>query len=123
MKCSNVQLVKDAQVAGKVVLDNLECVRMVLDRRETRKQLQHIHDATKGLVRWADAVLVPERGTVESDIVLQMKAALQRCDALICKPCVACGVQQSHDMRLVCHAASLPPSVRFHASCLLCDAA
>jgi hypothetical protein len=111
-----MQLVEQSHAAGKPVLDNLDCVYAVLDRHETRKRLQHMQEATKGSVRWAAAVLVPGRGVAESDIIVQMQSALQQCDALICKPCVACGIPQSHDMRLIWDAARLPPSVCSHAS-------
>jgi hypothetical protein len=106
--------VKEAQASGKTVVDDLNSIRTVLDRRETRERLQHMQEATNGLVAWAEAVLVPSAGVTEADTMQQMQHALQQCDALICKPCVACGIPQSHDMRLVWDAASLPPSVRFH---------
>lgn len=115
-----MQLVKEAQAARKPVLDKLDCIRTVLDRRDTRKRLQHMESATDGLVRWAAAVLVPGRGAAESDAIVEMQSALQQGDALICKPCVACGIPQSHDMRLVWDAATLPPSVRSYASSQLC---
>jgi hypothetical protein len=112
-----MQLVEHAQAAGKPVLDNLDNVHTVLDRHETRQRLQHIQEATEGLIRWAPAVLVPDRGAAASDRAAQMQSALQQCDALICKPCVACGIPQSHAMRLVWSATFLPPAVCFHACC------
>ena len=115
----NVQLVNEAEARGKLILDKLDCVRTVLDRRESRKRLEHIFIATNGLVGWAPAVLVEGRGGAESNVVAQMKTALQQGDALICKPCVACGIPQSHDMRLVWAAGALPPAVRSYCTILL----
>lgn len=107
-----VQLMRTAEARGALVIDPLPAVGSVMDRREARRRLESIHSATNGLVRWAEAIEVAGRGDEEQKQVAQMSSALQHCDALICKPCVACGVHQSHDMRLVWDPRCLPPSVR-----------
>lgn len=115
-----MQLVNEAAAHGKLIVDTLDCIRTVLDRMETRSRLQHMHQATNGLVDWAAAVLVAGRGAAESSAVATMQSALQQCDALICKPCVACGIAQSHDMRLVWDSGCLPPSVCSYSSLQSC---
>lgn len=107
-----VQLMRAAEDRGLLVIDPLAAVATVVDRREVRRRLESIDSATNGLVRWAEAIEVAGRGNEEHKQVPRMCVALQQCDALICKPCVACGVHQSHDMRLVWDPRSLPPSVR-----------
>lgn len=108
----HLQLMEKTEAAGKPVIDTLDRIRIVLDRRETRRRLHHMEQATGGLVRWSPAVLVSGHGSEATNEISAMQQALRQCNALICKPCVACGVPQSHDMRLVWDADSLPPTVR-----------
>jgi hypothetical protein len=102
-----LQVVQRAEDLGHAVIDPLHVMSQVLDRRAIRLRLQDIASATEHLVQWSEVIeIASERALQEKSTLLQ--STLQRCDALICKPCIACGIHQSHNMVLLWDPKRLP---------------
>lgn len=107
------QVMKRAEVDGKAVLDPLPALEAILDRRTLRSRLPDLLERTSGRVAWSECLVVQDRRAAEA-LCGVMRNMLKGCDGLLCKPCVACGLPESHEMCLVRHAAALPPNVRHH---------
>lgn len=96
-----------AEERGVTVVDPLTAVENVLDRRTLRRKLPDLLARTDGRVAWSDSLEVPDHGAaLEQTNALQR--LLQQSDGLLIKPCVACGISESHEMCLVRTAEALP---------------
>lgn len=105
------QVMRTAEADGKAVLDPLRALEAVLDRRTLRRRLPDLQESTSDLVVWSECLTVQDRRAAEAKAGA-MRSMLEGCDGLLCKPCVACGIPESHEMCLVRHPAALPPDVR-----------
>lgn len=100
-----------AHTSGKVVLDPLSALENILDRRTLRQKLPDLLQRTGGRVAWSEALEVNDAAAA-GQLAGAMRAMLEGSDGVLCKPCVACGIAESHDMCLVRTTAGLPPTVR-----------
>lgn len=104
------QLMKQAQEKGVVVVDPLASLENVLDRRTLRSKLPDLLKRTEGRVAWSESLEVQDEAAAAS-LLPAMQSMLHRSDGVLFKPCVACGVPESHEMCLVRSAEALPPHV------------
>lgn len=105
-----MQAMTAAKAEGKLVLDPMPCIEYILDRRILRKKIPDLIKRTAGHVDWSEGLVIQE-ATAVSGLLGAMRSMLARSDGLLCKPCVACGIPESHEMCLVRSSAGLPPEV------------
>eukprot|EP00892_Ulva_mutabilis_P010710 jgi/Ulvmu1/8010/UM004_0246.1 len=101
-----------AQDNGVVVLDPVAALGSILDRRTLRHKLPDLQEMTHGAVAWSESLELPEHAA--SAELVPVRSMLQRSDGVLIKPCVACGIPESHDMCLVRAAEALPPQVEVY---------
>lgn len=88
-------------------MEDVPQLESVLDRGRTRAMLAGLSEATRGRAAPCPAIVVHSPADVAAAV-----AALEPSDAVLVKPCVACGVHRAHTMALVLRRDCVSSAVR-----------